>query len=187
MNISGLVALLQAVIIMLTSSIGTPVEQQARQIADQALIIAYQGLQSEQVASVPIIIEEINEPIKEVKSMRNLEIISPFSNKGLGREYLSGPLKDEKNYIELGLLITDEKGKSINGVDVSVTATDSSQDRTMNGTGNITKVYKDGHPREIYYYPFHYEFKSEGEHVIIFKTDTEETSVTISAKKDERE
>ena len=102
-------------------------------------------------------------------SMREIKIISPMSNKGLGRVYTAQPeIVDETNYIELGLIIRNDSGDIVKDAEVTITGTDTEQNKTLNGTGNITKIYKDGVPESVHYYPFHYEFKTVGTHTITF-------------------
>ena len=116
------------------------------------------------------------------QSMSSIQIISPIQGKGLGSRidqttgkdvgFRVSPtypeLQDETNYIELGLVCRDDDGKVDKDATVEVVATDGTQNKTMNGTGSITKVYKNDVPEQIYYYPFHYEFKTAGLHTITF-------------------
>ena len=114
--------------------------------------------------------------------MKAIQVINPIPGKGLGnREYTAQPeVIDESNYIELGLIVLDENGKETDKATVSVTATDSSQNKTLVGTGNITPRYEDnGSKRMVPYYPFHYEFKTVGTHTITFESDGMTKSVTV--------
>ena len=111
------------------------------------------------------------------------EIINPIDNKGLGREYVAAPeVKDESNYIELGLLLINEAGEFEKSATVEVNTSDAAQDRTLAGTGNVTKIYTDGNKKQVPYYHFHYEFKTAGDHTITFKCAGEETVVNLTAK-----
>lgn len=101
-----------------------------------------------------------------------IEVISPINGKGLGREYLArDPMLDEFNYVELGLVVRDSAGKDVRDVKVEVTATDTEQNKTLESTGNQTTIYVNGAKKVVYYYPFHYEFKTPGDHSVEFKVD----------------
>lgn len=114
--------------------------------------------------------------------MSTIKIISPIPGKGLGREYkASSQVVDESNYIELGLVVRSDAGQSRNDLQVVITATDSSQNKTLNGTGNETKIYNNGVAEVVSYYPFHYEFKTAGQHTITFSADglTDHVELTV--------
>ena len=124
--------------------------------------------------------------------MNTLQIISPIAGKGLGRIYVAnnyelnpdgtiktGHAPKEENMIDLGLIIRDENGTYLDGVVVEVEATDESQNKRIAGTGNQTKIYPEGTPVTVPYYPFHYEFKSAGKHTITFKVGDKTESVDL--------
>ena len=127
------------------------------------------------------------------KSMSSIKIISPIAGKGLGSRIDSTTgkdvgfrvsptypeLQDETNYIELGLVCRDDDGKVDFDSTVEVVSTDSTQNKTMNGTGNVTKIYNNGVPESVNYYPFHYEFKTAGKHTITFTCNGLSESVDI--------
>jgi len=116
-----------------------------------------------------------------------LEIISPFPGKGLGRKYLArDEIKDEANYIELGLLCRDNGGVSVKDATVIVETTDKDQDKKLVKTGNMTKVYVEEVCQCIFYYPFHYEFKKPGKHTILFTCNELSISVDLEAEEDTR-
>lgn len=107
------------------------------------------------------------QPIKDVYT---LEVVSPIPIKGLGREYLWRPqVKDEYNYVYIGLIVRLD-GEPVKDREVEIEATDSSQNKTLNGTGNVYPVYVNGAKVIIPYYPFNYEFRSGGDHQITFST-----------------
>ena len=113
--------------------------------------------------------------------MNTLKIINPYAGKGLGRTYKASPeIVDESNYIDIGLTVVNENGEYLSDVVVSVEATDSTQNKTLNGTGNVTNIYPNGEKMTVHYYPFHYEFKTAGEHTITFKQGTLTESVTLT-------
>lgn len=119
-----------------------------------------------------LLVEEIN--------MSSLEIISPMANKGLGRKYKASEItEDESNYIEIGLVIRDDDGKSTNLDKVIVTATDESQNKEINTTGNVTKVWIEQSQKTVYYYPFSYNFYTPGTHTITFESNGMTKSVEL--------
>lgn len=209
--LQSIATLLMTVTVYLTSAIGTPQQQQAVDLANQAIAIAQQILQQEfnpptatqentssssispqpatfpsGVSTTPII--PIVEPIiQQPISMKSITIISPIQIKGLGRTYLSRPnIKDEFNYIELGLIVRDDSGKPIDNAIVTVTATDNSQNRTINGTGDVTPIYENNVKMITPYYHFSYEFKYPGEHTITFSAEGLTQSVILSVTEDTR-
>lgn len=145
---------------------------------------------NDQVKSNSIEPEIKNEPEEQTQittnikeSMKKIEIISPLRGKGLDREYIaSDKLESEANYIELGLIVYNDDGNITRDDEVTVETTDSEQDKVINGTGNVTSIYENGTKKTIYYYPFHYEFRSTGNHTITFKTNGMTESVTLEAK-----
>lgn len=118
----------------------------------------------------------------------SLEIINPIPGKGYARlEYLSRPeIRDEENYVELGLIVRDENGQALRDLAVSVDATDQTQNSEMDGTGNVTKVFTSGNPQIVPYYPFHYEFHTPGDHTITFTVAGQSDAITLSAIEDKR-
>ena len=121
-------------------------------------------------------------PIPVKISMESLKIISPIPSKGLGREYHSSPeVVDDSNYIEIGLVVRNSNGESIKDAQVTVESPDPSQNKTMDGTGNIVKIYNSGIPEMVYYYPYHYEFRSSGVHEITFKCNGMNEMVSLNA------
>lgn len=119
-------------------------------------------------------------------SKARLEIVSPLPGKGLGREYLAAPeVVDESNYIELGAILYGEDGEPVSDqeVRVSVTGEGILVAKRMKGTGNVMNTYKDGQRITVPVYPYHYEFKTAGDHEIVFETlDGLSASVTLTAK-----
>lgn|SRR3990167_2603192 len=121
---------------------------------------------------------------QEHKNMAEIKIISPSPGKGLGRTYKADPNAIDDNYIYLGLTFRN----NTEGYDytrdavVTVTATDSTQNKVLNGTGNTMNIYKDGTKIPTWYYPFHYEFKTPGEHTITFTVNDLSESVTVTVE-----
>lgn len=128
--------------------------------------------------------------------MVKLEIVSPIKGKGYDEEksYLCREVvKDELNYIELGLVLRDEADpvKTHMDLEVEVKTPDKDQDVVMKSTGNVMNVIESGAKKQIYYYPFHYEFKKPGAHNIQFLVTTEQGVKTtniqvVGVGKDER-
>lgn len=119
--------------------------------------------------------------------MTTIEIISPINGKGLGREYLSRPvLIDEFNYLEIAAIVRDDNGDPVKDVTVEVVATDTEQNKTLVGTGDVKKIYVDGSPVIVPIYSFHYEFHQTGDHTITFSTGGQSEAVTVTASEDTR-
>ena len=203
--LTQIIILLQVALSLLGQSAGTPNEQSAKAFATQAVVLANvalkQSLTSNIPQSAPSTIPEIKTPpapqntqnigtapvelpIQTPKPMKTLEIVSPMPTKGLGRTYEANayPLT-ESNYLEIGVTVLNEKGEYEKSPVVSVTTTDAKQNKVINGTGTVMKIYKNEVKSFIHYYPFHYEFLTSGEHTITFTLESgESTSVTLTAK-----
>lgn len=194
----------------LSGSIGTPQQQQAIDLANQTIAVIQQVLQQQQQEVIaPVAVQDtishtapenpiqtssssiapapIIPIIEQPKSMKSITIFNPYSNKGTGREYSArSQVKDEQNYIILGLIVRDDSGNEIKNVPVTITATDASQNKTLNGTGDIRKIYIDGIPKTVPYYEFYYEFKTPGDHTITFTAEELTTQITLSVSEDNR-
>lgn len=109
----------------------------------------------------------------------SIQIVNPLNGKGLGRDpYIASPvIKDESNYIDIGLVVTNPDGSNNNTATVTVTTSDPSQNKELKGTGTFW-----GNPHNVYYYPFEYQFKTAGDHVITFTCEGVSVSVTVTAK-----
>jgi hypothetical protein len=115
---------------------------------------------------------------------------------GLGREFVAndfaynpdgtlskGTEPTDANSIDIGIVIRDQNGNAVKDQTVNVTATDGTQDKTIKGTGDQTKVYVDGNPQTVPYYAYHYDFKTAGDHTITFTADSGAVAtVTVTAK-----
>lgn len=113
--------------------------------------------------------------------MSSIEIISPIAGKGLGRQYKAqSEIVDESNYIELGLIVRNDNGIPIKDAVVIITSTDSTQNKTINSTGNVYPKYENNVRIITPYYRFHYEFKTAGEHIITFSTNGLTDAVTLT-------
>lgn len=119
-----------------------------------------------------------------------LELFAPMAGNWIkDRQYLAEPqqnLVDEYNYVELGLIVRNEAGEALKDVVVSVHTTDPEQNKEINGTGDVRKIYKDGNPTLTPYYAFTYTFKTVGKHEIIFETNGTAVTQTFEIAKDDR-
>lgn len=114
--------------------------------------------------------------------MISIEIFSPISGKGLEKEhYECDKVESEENYIYLGAIIRDN-GDALQDRKVIVTATDVGQNKTMDSTGNWTKIVRKGDKKHVPFYPFNYEFRTAGKHVITFECEGVKESVELLVK-----
>jgi hypothetical protein len=171
---------------LLTASIGTPQEPQAILVANQAIQVAQREISSMQsgTQSTPqnqnnSMTEGTSTPAtQEPVSLARIEIVNPWPGKGLGRQYKAAPqISDESNYIEIGAVLYNADGIVNTSAPMTVSATDSSQNKNLNGTGNYSPRVEGG-----YYYPFTYEFKSPGEHTITFQANGITKAVKVNAE-----
>ncbi len=156
-------------------------QQQNQQITQQTQVIQQQNetLQQiqQQITPAP---EPDPLPIQQ-QSKASLEIVSPIPTKGLGRTYkASSQVIDELNYIYIGLIVRNDAGEPVKDVVVNVTATDGTQNKTLNGTGNVYPRYEGDSKIITPYYPFNYEFKTGGDHTITFTALGMVKSVTLT-------
>lgn len=122
-------------------------------------------------------------PTQPQQSMSSIEIISPVGSKGIvaGRTYTAQPeVIDETNYVYLGLIVLDDAGNPDKNVEVTITATDETQNKTLNGTGNVYPRYENEVRIITPFYPFHYEFHTVGDHTITFSANDMTKSVTFT-------
>ena len=115
-------------------------------------------------------------------SQSRIEIINPSSVHGLGRNYKANDYKlnsdgslavgstspTDDNSINLGAVVYNDDGSVSKTAVVTITATDTRQNKTLNGTGDVTKLYVNGSPISVHYYGFYYEFRTTGHHTITF-------------------
>lgn len=117
--------------------------------------------------------------------MITIEIFNPVPGKGQTKVHAHNPkgIEDEEDYVELGLIVRNEQGEAVKDRLVTVNAPGSQQDKTMNGTGAHRKVVRNGARVSTPFYPFHYEFKSEGKHTITFSCEGVTASVELQVEK----
>lgn len=115
-----------------------------------------------------------------------LSIHSSYSETGLGRDYHVSPIypeiKDASNYIQIFLAIKDSNGKYLSDKNVSIVATDISQNKTINGTGNLSRIYVNGNKQSVPSYGYLYKFNKIGKHIITFTADGQSASVEVDVK-----
>jgi len=120
------------------------------------------------------------------QSKARIEIINPIATKGLNRPHSTSPNFDQygnpENEIYIGAVVYGEDGEPTRTAVVEVTTTDASQNKMINGTGNVTPIYVNGQKRQTSFYPFSYEIKTVGEHSITFSTNGLTTSTNFTAK-----
>lgn len=114
-------------------------------------------------------------------TISSIEIVSPIPGKGIGREYLARPdIKDEANYISIGAIVYNDDGSINNDAEMVISASDETQDKTLQGTGTLwNNRYIDGQKVPAFYYPFTYQFKTVGDHKITFTAAGVSADVTI--------
>lgn len=122
--------------------------------------------------------------IQTKPSMKDLEIISRTPN-GFNRTYKANNYKlnpdgtlaegsiaqDENNYIDFGVIVRDDNGNPVKDAVVQVRVTDASQNKTLNGTGDIVNIYPNGVKTQVPYYHFRYEFRTAGRHEVAFESN----------------
>lgn len=120
-----------------------------------------------------------SQPIK--MQTAKIEIKNPLPRKGLGRDlkYRSEPL-DEASTLNIGAVLYNPDGSINNTAEMVITATDGSQDKTLQGTGDISTFGDINHPKE--YYAFMYDIKTPGVHKITFTAlgVSEEVSINVT-------
>lgn len=121
------------------------------------------------------------EPTPEVpQAPAQILIKNPLPGKGFkeGREYRfrSEPI-DESNEIHLGAILINPDGSVNNEAVMEVTASEESQNKSINGTGNVSSFGDPNNPK--YYYPYRYAFTEPGPHKITFRALGVEASITI--------
>ncbi len=173
----------------------TTLEQQNQQIAQQTQTIQQQNEILQQIQQQTATQSPIPAPISVPKSsMAKIEIIVPTASaayctnishskcESQNKTFVASlQVVDESNYVYLGLVVYDDNGDPIRNVVVTIVATDSSQNKVLNGTGNVTPIYNENGAKIITpYYPFNYEFKTSGDHTITFTTLGMTKSVTLT-------
>ena len=115
--------------------------------------------------------------------MISIEIFDPIPHKGRGKDHHTNDrVESEDDYIYLGAIIRDEKGNTLQDRKVTITATDIGQNKIVNSTGTWRKIIRNGIKKSVPYYPFNYEFKTAGKHVITFECEGVTGSVELLVK-----
>lgn len=151
------------------------------------------------------IIPTNTQPIQNTMTT-TLEIISPEPIRGIGKridpitgvdlgyranDYKTNPdgtlaegsiSPDESNFIYLGVIVYVDNNP-VNNATVSIESPDSSQNKTMTNTGNITRADLSYSPYNIPvsvpFYPFRYQFKTTGTNTIKFTANGVSQSVKL--------
>lgn len=139
-------------------------------------------------------------PIEQPKA---IEIIAARGSRDLNREFVAispenlvhiqnnepGNWISDDNFINTGIVFMDGQSEDIStdrarSRVVTVTATDSTQNKVINGTGTMsTTLYrKQGPALSGYYYPFTYEFRTPGVHTITFTTEGLSKTIEFTAR-----
>lgn len=191
-----IILLLQSAILLLSSlaSLGTTIPDdvrlQATDIANRAVTYASQEmtrLESNQTkmnqptGNIPVT-EEVTPAPQPEPSNASIEIVTPITNKGLNRKFTATP-DDEDGQLHVGAIVRDAKGEITKTAEVTVTATDTTQNQVLKGTGDVTKItLPNGKKEKIYYYAFNYEFRTSGKHTITFSVDGLTKSVEVEVE-----
>lgn len=180
--------MLLATLTGLGTQIPDNVRTQATDIASRALIYANQEmarlekLPINATTTMPENNPSGNVPAEESVvpvSHASIELIYPILSKGLGRNFSTSPDTD-LNQLHVGAIVRDENGEITRTAEVVVTATDETQNQTIKGSGDITKIKnKIGKSERVYYYPFNYEFRTAGKHTITFTANGVSKSVEV--------
>lgn len=131
---------------------------------------------------------QVVEPIQPMQSA-TIEIKSPISGKGLGRELKwRVDSMDELNKVYIGAILRNPDG-SFNITDkVQVTTSDDTQHELIDGTGTISNFGNPNTPTP--YYPFTYYIRTPGKHTVTFTAKGLAVSATVTImieKEDTRE
>ena len=117
-------------------------------------------------------------------SKARIDVINYRPGSGLNMPHSTSSDFDErgnpKNELDIGAVVYGEDGEPTRGAVVTIVATDSSQNKTENGTGSVTPIYVNGQKNVVPVYSFHYEFKAVGEHTITFSSGGVSKSVTVT-------
>lgn len=81
----------------------------------------------------------------------------------------------DNSHVNIGAILLDPSGKPVDNAVMTVVTDDLSQNTSINGTGNIY-----GRPA-VAYYSYHYVFKTNGSHTIVFSAMGATNSVTLQS------
>lgn len=184
------IALLQQEVMGLVAQLNALSTQQQEIVNGQQQIITDLHQVQEQTAPPLVtVLPEATSTAVTAPFIEHIDIVSPISTKGLGREYKSYDwnafdsvnipdnerpvgfvFPDESNYIDIAAVLYNSDGTTNHTDTITVTATDSSQNKIVKGTGNISKITINGQKQQLYLYPFAYKFNFSGQHIITFVT-----------------
>ncbi len=157
-------------------------EQQVITLENATTSITTSSIQT--IAPTQPVTAQPQQVIQAKPSMKSLEIISRTPN-GFNRTYKANDYKinpdgtlaegsvaqSEDNYVDLGLIVRGDDGQPLKDAIVQVRATEASQNKTINGTGDIMNIYPNGVKTQVPYYHFRYEFRTAGRHEIAFESN----------------
>lgn len=134
----------------------------------------------------------------EEKIMKTIKVINYIPTQGLNREFSAYDwdkfdgenipdserpdgfvFPSDSNYVTIGILVEDGDVPIGNAV-LTIESTDTTQNKVMNGTNQITTIYPDGKKKFIPIYSYQYKFKTPGTHTIVFKVDDVIEEITIN-------
>lgn len=115
--------------------------------------------------------------------MKTIEIIDPIENKGRNRKFIvdADPHNDD-SFVYLGAVVRDENGSALRNATVNITATDETQNKIIESTGNQKKAVIDGAKVILPFYPYTYQFRTAGKHTITFECEGVTELVELSAE-----
>ena len=128
--------------------------------------------------------EETTQAAAAPASQARIDIINPLAGKGSNVPHSTSPAFDQsgnpKNEMDIGAVLYADDGNATGHPIMTITATDATQNKTIDGTGNVTPIYVNGQKNVVPVYSFHYEFKTAGEHVITFSANGVSQSITVT-------
>lgn len=126
-------------------------------------------------ALLPVVTQQINAMTKQDPTPQQTVVQAPdpivvsldIQSRGIapltGTKLARSEPFDEQNQVDFAVFVTDQNGNYIKSDTMNITATDSTQNKVLNGTG----ANEQGH----YFYSFEYNFTSVGEHTVTFTID----------------
>lgn len=88
----------------------------------------------------------------------------------------------DSNSVVLKAVVYGDDGKPMDNTIVFITATDQAQNKTEKGTGDVMNIWVNGDRRQVPVYSFHYEFKTPGDHKVVFTANGMFQEVTLIVK-----
>ena len=105
-------------------------------------------------------------------TMPYIELFDIYQGSGMNKTHKVSPIypemQNESNYVQIAAVVFDENGNDLRDKAMTITATDLENPITRNGTGSVSKIYKNGGEKSVYNYQLYYEFKTSGQNTITF-------------------